>query len=271
MATPNYAPQNGWVKVFYQLLEWEWYGDPNMVALFLHLLLRANFKTTRKKGVEFGRGVVLTSREQLAAETGISEQTVRTCLKRLKSTNEITIEATNQGSKITICNYDKYQGTAEESDQETNQQINHESTNDQPTANQQLTTCKEYKTVRSKEYYVVDLLTREEFLKNFFREENTATLEAICMSEYTTLENLKKFAAAVLDEWQATDVPTHRDISEAKRHLLSQIRIKLSVERREQAAAEKKQVLKPAAANRQQDKAPRRVNDQWQDFKLPTE
>lgn len=271
MATTNYAPQNGWVKVFYQLLEWEWYGDPNMVALFIHLLLRANFKPTRKRGVEFGRGVVLTSREQLAEETGISEQTVRTCLKRLKSTNEITIETTKQGSKITICNYDKYQGTSEVCDQDSNQPINQQLTNDQPTTNQQLTTCKEYKTVRKKEYYVVELLTREEFFKDFFREENTMTLEAICTNSYTTLEDLKRLANAVLDDWQATDEPTHRDLNEAKRHLLNQIRIKLSIERREKATAEKKQTTQPAATNRQQDKAPRRVNDQWQGFELPTE
>lgn len=271
MATTNYAPQNGWVKVFYQLLEWEWYGDPNMVALFIHLLLRANFKPTRKRGIEFGRGVVLTSREQLAAETGISERTIRTCINRLKTTNEITVQATKQGSVITICNYDKYQGISEESDQQNDQLLDQQATNDRPTTDQQVTTCKEYKTVRKKEYYIVESLTREEFLKDFFKAENTMTLEAICMNNDTDIETLKRLAEAVLDDWQATDVKMHRDISDAKKHLLSQIRIKLSVERRERAAAERKPIGKPTTANRQQDKAPRRVNDQWQDFKLPTE
>lgn len=40
--------------------------------------------------------------------------------------------------------------------------------------------------------------------------------------------------------------------------------------RREQAA-EKKQIAKPASPNRQSDKAPRRVNDQWANFEIPTE
>ena len=33
---------NGWIKIHRKLLEWEWADDPNMVALWIHLLLNAN-------------------------------------------------------------------------------------------------------------------------------------------------------------------------------------------------------------------------------------
>ncbi len=128
--------QQGWLKLFYQFREWEWYGDPNMVALFIHLLLRANFKPVRRKGEVYGRGVVLTSREELSRETGISERTIRTCLTRLKTTNEITIKATKQGSVITLTNYDKYQSQNAESDQRNDQPSDQRPTNDRPTSDQ---------------------------------------------------------------------------------------------------------------------------------------
>ncbi|MDE6802178.1 MAG: hypothetical protein K2J06_05375, partial [Muribaculaceae bacterium] len=149
------TPTQGWIKLFYQFRSWEWYGDPNMVSLFIHLLLRANFRPVRQKGVLYDRGVVVTSREELSRETGISEQTVRTCLTRLKSTNEITIKSTKQGSVITICNYDRYQYTPPDINQAVNQPTNHELTNDQPTTDQQLTNSKEYKNIITK-YLVVD-------------------------------------------------------------------------------------------------------------------
>lgn len=256
----NAANGEGWVKVFYQLLEWEWYGDPNMVALFIHLLLRANYKPSRKGGIEYGRGVVLTSREQLARETGISEQTIRTCLNRLKSTNEITIKSTKKGSIITICNYDKYQSQNETPNQQNSQPANHQSTNSQPTTNQQLTTCIEYKKERI--YYVVVDYAREKFLQDFFSEEKMRSLEELCMNMHTDLATMKRLAEAVLNEWEATDEPMHPDMNRAKQHLISQIRIKLNAERRE---ATQNTNGSRTAARRAPD-APRKVNDQWDKF-----
>ena len=143
----------GWIKLFYQFKEWEWYGDTNMVRLFIHLLLTANYKQTKWRGMTIPRGSLLTSRAKLAEETGLSEQTIRTCLTRLKSTNEITVKATNKYTIITISNYDRYQEQPQEINQQNNQQDNHEATNSQPTTNQQSTSLyiKERKNIRIKE------------------------------------------------------------------------------------------------------------------------
>jgi len=132
---------NSWIKIFRKLRNWEWYKKPNMVHLFIHLLLCANHKDNNWQGVEIKRGQFLTGRKSLSEDTGISEQSIRTCLINLKSTNEITIKTTNKYSIITLCNYEYYQNEKEI----TNQQLTNQLTNNQPTINQQLTTNKNIK------------------------------------------------------------------------------------------------------------------------------
>lgn len=117
-----------------------------------------------------------------------------------------------------------------------------------------------------KEYYVVDELTREEFFNDFFSEARRVTIDALCMNNYTDEATLRRLAKEVLDDWQGTSEPKHRDLHDAQKHLLNQIRIKLGYERRDQ----KQQASRPATANRAADKAPRNVNDSWADFTMPT-
>ncbi len=117
-----------------------------------------------------------------------------------------------------------------------------------------------------KEYYVVDELTREEFFNDFFSEVRRVTIDALCMNNYTDETTLRRLAKEVLDDWQGTSEPKHRDLHDAQKHLLNQIRIKLGIERRDQ----KQQASRPATANRAADKAPRNVNDSWADFTMPT-
>lgn len=136
---------SGWIKIHRRLLQWEWYSDTNTVRLFLHLLLNANYEDKRWRGFEIKRGQLVTGRLKLSEETNLSQQQVRTCLERLKSTNEITIKTTNKYTVITINKYEEYQQTGQENNQEINQQDNQQITNKQPTNNQQITTTKEYK------------------------------------------------------------------------------------------------------------------------------
>ena len=119
---------------------WEWYTQPNMFHLFFHLVLKANYKKTKWRGENVLRGQLLTGRKLLAIETGLTEQNIRTCLKNLVKTGEITIKTTKQYSVITVCNYDVYQSANEGSNQQGNQQVTSELTNSQPTGNQRVTT-----------------------------------------------------------------------------------------------------------------------------------
>ena len=123
----------GWIKLHRQILEWEWYSYNNCFRVFLHLLLKANHKEKRFKGIELKVGSIVTSRDLLARETGLSSQQVRTALNKLISTNEITSVTSSQGTILQIVSYEKYQI------------VTSEITNEQPTSNQQVTTNKNVK------------------------------------------------------------------------------------------------------------------------------
>lgn len=122
----------GYIKLHRSLLDWEWYNDSVVKDVFLHLLLSANHKDNKYKGIEIKKGQLLTGRLKLASDLNLTEMQIRTALKKLKSTNEITIKTTSKYSIISIKNWDKYQ--------QDNQQDNQQITNKQPTNNQQITT-----------------------------------------------------------------------------------------------------------------------------------
>ena len=126
--------KNGWIKLHRSITKWEWWSYHNTARLFMYLLLMATHEDIRFCGKIIKRGQLVTTRVKLAEETGISEQSVRTSLNRLKSTNEITTEVTNKFTIITICKYEDYQLTEEDTNQQTNQQL----TNNQPTTNQHI-------------------------------------------------------------------------------------------------------------------------------------
>lgn len=122
----------GFITLHRKMTEWEWYKDANTKALFLHLLLTANFADTRFLGKLIKRGQVVTSFPSLASETGLSIQNVRTALKHLISTGEVTDKSTRQYRIITVVKYDEYQNLTDKL------------TDSQQTANRQLTDSQQY-------------------------------------------------------------------------------------------------------------------------------
>jgi predicted transcriptional regulator len=138
-------------KLWRKIKDWEWYKNSETLHLFLHLLINANYQDCRFMGHEIKRGSLASGRKMLSEETGISEQTIRTSLDRLKSTNEITIKPTRRFSIITLCKYEDYQGDVIEINQAINQTTNHEVTTNQPRSNQEVTTIEELKKGRKKE------------------------------------------------------------------------------------------------------------------------
>lgn len=154
----------GWVKIYREFQEWEWYTKPEMVHLYIHLLLSANHTTVKWQGVIVKRGQLVTSISQLSKNTGLSVQSVRTCLARLKSTSEITIEATKAYTLITICNYGRYIEKDSESNKASNKASNKQPTKHQQSANKALTTNKNDKNdiyTHTQYNYLVDTIMRE--------------------------------------------------------------------------------------------------------------
>lgn len=117
----------GWIKLHRKFIDWEWYTDIPVNALFIHLLLTANYEDKKWKGIVIKRGQLVTSRQHLAEGTGLSEQQVRTALEKLKSTHNITSKSTNKYTLITIENYELYQSYDDF--------VTSKSTNEQPTNN----------------------------------------------------------------------------------------------------------------------------------------
>jgi len=181
---------NGWIKLHYKFLKWEWSNDANMVALFLHLLLKANYQGRNWRGQDIKRGELITGLHSLSAETGISLQSLRTCLKRLKSTNEITIKTTNKYSVICIRNYNKYQ-------HEPTSKLTSELTNNQQTTNKQLTTPKEYK----KERKSIDSIYTSDFIE-FWSKYPKKTGKGAAFSSWNKLTKHEKQKIDGALDWQ---------------------------------------------------------------------
>ena len=136
---------DGWIKLSKKLLSWEWFDKSEMVHLFIYCLLNANFEPKKWHGITVERGSFLTSLTTINRQTGISQRTLRTCLDRLKSTNELTIKTTNRYTLITICKYDSYQVDTLESDKQNDMQNDNQLTNKGHANDKQPTTTKEYK------------------------------------------------------------------------------------------------------------------------------
>ena len=122
---------DGWIKMYFKLREWEWYSDPFMVSLWVHLLIEAAWKPRKWKGITIQRGQVVTTIEALAESCGISTQQARTRLEKLKINKQINKQITNKYTIITICKYDDYQANQEEQEQTNNNQNNKQITNNQ--------------------------------------------------------------------------------------------------------------------------------------------
>ena len=126
---------DGYIKLHRKMTEWEWYSDSNTKTVFLHLLLEANFKPTKYRGVELEAGQLVITQEALAVKLGLSRQNVRTAIEHLKSTKEITTRKEKGITVTTIENWAMYQCGHETEKSESTKEI----TIDQPSTNQRLT------------------------------------------------------------------------------------------------------------------------------------
>lgn len=128
--------ENGFIVLHRKIVNWEWYKDPATRIVFEHLILTANYEEKRFKGEAIHRGQRVASYGTLAKETGLSIRNVRTAIRHLILTNEVTSKTTNKYSVFTIVNYDMYQDK---------RQANRQTTDKQVTSNRQTTDNNETK------------------------------------------------------------------------------------------------------------------------------
>ena len=123
---------NSFITLSRKILSWEWYTDCNTFKVFIHCLLRANYKDEKYRGILIKRGQFITGRRKLSAETGLTERQIRTALNHLETTNEITKSKKGSYTIITINKYNEYQSIK--------QTTTNEMTNERPSNDQAMTT-----------------------------------------------------------------------------------------------------------------------------------
>ena len=99
----------GFIVLYRQFLDWEWFNDINTCHLFLYFLLRANYQDTEWRGITIKKGQFITSYTKLSEETGLTYKQVRLSLDKLKRTGEVAHEGHSSYSVITIKNWSKFQ------------------------------------------------------------------------------------------------------------------------------------------------------------------
>lgn len=102
------------IKMYRKILEWEWWPDINTHRLFSYMLVKANWKDGSFKGVVVPRGSFVSSISKLSDDTNLTVDEVRTALKHLKSTNEITSKSYSKFTVFTVKNFGLYQGSPEQ-------------------------------------------------------------------------------------------------------------------------------------------------------------
>jgi len=131
----------GWIKLHRKLWSTSFARNPNVTIVFIYLLTHANHQNSTLlfgKEMTIRAGQLVTGRKSISIQTGLTEQMVRSSLVNLQNTRTITSRAYSKFSVITICNWERYQGTT------------NKSTNRTPTTNQQPTTNNNiYKNVKN--------------------------------------------------------------------------------------------------------------------------
>ena len=203
-----------WVKLYEDILEWEWSQDPYMMALWSRLLVMANYKDKDHEGITIKRGQVYTSLRKLSQASGLSIRRLRTCLAKLEATQEVTQKATHRYTLITICNYDKYQSQISQSDT-----LNDTDSDTQATHNNRK---KENNIDNSRDN--ARARTHEKVFQMFF--EGQIAVEAFCKNNGIDLDTCKRLAREVLNDWELTG-QAHQTESDARHHFLYHLRRKV--------------------------------------------
>lgn len=101
--------ENGFIKLYRSLLKWEWYDDVNTKVVFLHLLLTVSIEDSKWHGITVRRGSRVSSYAILAKETKLSVDKVRTAIRHLEATGEVTRSKYPKYTVFAINHFDKFQ------------------------------------------------------------------------------------------------------------------------------------------------------------------
>lgn len=226
---------DGWIKLHRKIKSWRYYKEPSVKSVFFDLLVDAAPCAMWDDGVRLHKGEVKTSISSIMESTGLSRHTVIECLRKLEKSGEIKRTQCKICTIIKICKYNDYQDNSKKSgaknapkDGEVVQKMHQvvQNLHQGGAKNAPPTPI----SIDNKNNIKNNIIVDDERARARERLDellsSTATVEAICKNEGVTFQEFKAAAEAVLSEWAYTE-PEHTSESDARRHLLNTIRIKI--------------------------------------------
>ena len=192
-----------------KILNWQHFGEPNYLKVFLTLLLVANHKQRWWKGIKIERGETVITQSSLCKITGLSQATVCKIIKGLVKSGEITRKRTKFYHCITrIVKYSDYQysykGLFIKTKQLPIQEQETYSIIERNNNNIELDSRK----------ILSDMLT------------SGVVIEGFCMTEGITVKQFEQLAKEVINDWELTK-EHHNSENDLRRHLLNTVRLKI--------------------------------------------
>lgn len=156
------------IQLHKKICEWEWYTDIPTKTLFLHILLKCNYKEAKWRWIDVKPWDFITSLDHLAQETWLTVRQVRTALEHLEKTWEVTKQSTSQYTILTLNNWASYN-----------------TRDDKPTTNEWQTNDKRPTT------------TNKEYKDN--KENNTETDTNVSSQAIVPLDHRNKWTQRIID------------------------------------------------------------------------
>lgn len=110
--------KNGYIKIHRRLLDWEYYNDPSIKAVWLHLLLTASRKPWQYGNIKVPSGSVVSTMQEIARECGVTERQARRAIDKLRETGEITAHRGKYKLVISIGKWKDYQVKGDRAEKE---------------------------------------------------------------------------------------------------------------------------------------------------------
>ena len=119
-----------WITIHRKMIEWERYQDIQVRWFFLHCILRANHIDNKWMGIHIQKWQFISSYAILAKENWLSVRSIRTIIKKLKTTNELTSISTSKYTMFTVVKYWQYQAIQNKNDKQNDKQNDKPATSD---------------------------------------------------------------------------------------------------------------------------------------------
>ena len=143
---------NGFVVLYRKFKNWGWYSDANVMRVFVHCLISASYCERKYLGIDLNPGEFITSISSISRDLDIKIQPVRTAIKKLCSTGEITIKTTSRFTIISVCNFESYQDAKIKSNKRNNKRV----TNEQQTSNKRVTNEQQQTTIEPLNHLTIE-------------------------------------------------------------------------------------------------------------------